>query len=453
MRKPGFLLLVMVSLCSLIAGSYVADVQATSEIIFRPGPGPNNGSDNGSANGGKDAYVSRYNNGPDDYRNMNFGAEPSVVGTPRSNCNPSDSKGYIQFDLSSLPADVQQVFLGVTHSPHTTYCYSNCIADFYFYPITQSWSEKTITHNAMPAEGSSVYGPIHITFPNDFKTREYDITTIYRNWKNGSVPNYGLAIYSPTVGCNNAAVQFSVHSSDDTDPSVRPYLRIISSSPPPPTSSLSDSGWKISGNFTASIKFPNLVELSVKLPKLETYSSTFGAGEMFYFHGDGTFEDLLLSLLPMLGTNKGIEIPPPTWSQNGLNFLIDVTDFSNAVADALQSMLGDLATVSPQPTSEPSFSGKVDSRGASISGKLAINYSVSVVLGSGTPVDGTLSLKMGFKGTPLQAAASARTAFEAASSSLGEKARSEGASRMYSAVKTMLLEVKNSGSPALLKSH
>jgi len=119
---------------------------------------------------------------------------------------------------------------------------------------------------------------------------------------------------------------------------------------------------------------PNLVELSVKLPKLETYSSTFGAGEMFYFHGDGTFEDLLLSLLPMLG-NKALRFRS-TWSQNGLNFLIDVNDFSNAVADALQSMLGDLATVSPQPTSEPSFSGKVDSRGASISGKLAINYSV-----------------------------------------------------------------------------
>ena len=447
MSKSGFLFLAMVSLFSLFISPFVADVQATSETIFRPGPGRNDGSDNGSANSGKDTYI--YGNDS----TTNCGAQNVIGGSPRSNCNPAQTKAYIQFDVSSLASDVQQVFLGVTHFPHTTYCYSNCSADFYFYPVSQPWNEMTLTYNTAPGEGAAVYGPIRITFPNDFKNKEYDITTLYRNWKNGSLPNYGLAIYSPTVGCNNAAVTFSVHSSDDTDPNVRPYLRIISSSPPPPSSSLSDTGWNISGNFTASIKFPNLVELSVKLPKLETYSSTFGAGEMFYFHGDGTFEDLLLSLLPMLGTNTGIEIPPPTWSQNGLNFLIDVTDFSNAVADALQSMLGDLATVSPQPTSEPSFSGKVDSRGASISGKLAINYSVSVVLGSGTPVDGTLSLKMGFKGTPLQAAASARTAFEAASSSLGEKAGSEGASRMYSAVKTMLLEVKNSGSPALLKSH
>ena len=43
--------------------------------------------------------------------------------------------------------------------------------------------------------------------------------------------------------------------------------------------------------------------------------------------------------------------------------------------------------------------------------------SISTVLGSGTPVDGTLSLTMSFKGTPLQpAAASARRGdFEPAS--------------------------------------
>jgi hypothetical protein len=457
MKKSGFLLLAVVSLFSLSMGPFVADTLATSEIIFKPGPGKNDGSDSGSVNGGKDTLVSRFNDGVNDYRNKNFGSETSITGSPRSNCNPSDVKAYIQFDLSSLPADVQQVFLGVTHIPHTTNCYSNCNADFYFYPVSQSWNEMILTYNTMPLEGAALYGPINITFPNNFGTREYDITNIYKNWKNGSVPNYGLAIYSPTVGCNNAAVVFNVHSSDDSDQTVRPYLKILSSSPPPPTSSLSDTGWKISGNFTASIKFPNLVELSVKLPKLETYWNSFGAGEMFYFQGDGTFEDLLLSLLPMLAGNTGIDIPPPTWSQNGLNFIVDVTDFSNAVADALQSVLGNLATVNPESTKDPSFTGKVDSKGASISGKLAIYYNLSIALGSGSPVDGTLSLTMSFKGIPLQSGVTAaRAAFESTSWSLASKANSEGALRFSSAIKNMLSEIKALVPPKeinLLKSH
>ena len=69
MKKSGFLFLAVVSLFSLSIGPFVADLLATSEIIFKPGPGKNNGSDNGSVNGGKDTYVCR--NDP----NINHGTE------------------------------------------------------------------------------------------------------------------------------------------------------------------------------------------------------------------------------------------------------------------------------------------------------------------------------------------------------------------------------------------
>ena len=200
---------------------------AQSEIVFRPGPGLNDGTDSGSVNGGKDSWVSG------DTSATNYGAESYVVATPVSNCNPATAKAYIQFDLSTLPANVQQVFLGVTHLPHTSYCYSNCDADFYFYPVTEPWSETTLTYDNKPSEAAAVYGPINITFPNDFGNREYDITNIYRSWKDNSVPNHGLAIYSPTVGCNNAAVIFYAHSSDATDENNRPYLKIPCATLPP----------------------------------------------------------------------------------------------------------------------------------------------------------------------------------------------------------------------------
>lgn len=200
---------------------------AQSEIIFRPGPGLNDGTDNGSANGGKDSWV--YGETPD----INYGVYPYVLGSPVSDCNSAMFKAYIQFDLSTLPANVPQVFLGVTHSPHINYCYSNCDADFYFYPVSQPWNEMTLTYANSPLEADAVYGPINITYPNDFGNREYDITSIYRAWKDNSVPNHGLAIYSPTIGCNNACVSFSVHSSDAAEENNRPYLKIPCAVMPP----------------------------------------------------------------------------------------------------------------------------------------------------------------------------------------------------------------------------
>lgn len=304
MRKLGFLFLAVVSLLSLFAGSFVADVQAT-EIILKPGPGPNNGSDNGSANGGKDTTVSAGN-----AADLNYGTSPTISGLPTSNCNATDTKAYIQFDLSSLPADVQQVFLGVTHVPHTNYCYSSCNADFYFYPISQSWNEKTVTFNTKPAEGAAVYGPINIAFPNDLKTREYDITGIYKKWKNGSVPNYGLAIYSPTVGCNNAAVMFNVHSSDDKDQSVRPYLRIISDNPPPSPGPPAGT-WTVDGTMKITVKI--LADGNKFFDVTLNFSDLAAMGETFNFNPDGSFED-------------GFGLLVGQWSQSGTKFTVDLSE-------------------------------------------------------------------------------------------------------------------------------
>lgn len=197
---------------------------AANSIMFQPGPGQNNGSDEGGANGGKDSYTTRHSPG------ANHGAEVLTYADPRSTCNDSDSISFIQFDVSSLPANVDKVYLGVTHVPHTSYCYSNCSADFYFYPVSSQWNEMTISNSNMPAIDTAhpAFGPVHITFPNDLGVQEYDITDIYRAWKSGTVTNNGLAIYSPTVGCNNASVFFAFKSSDESNASQRPYLRIES---------------------------------------------------------------------------------------------------------------------------------------------------------------------------------------------------------------------------------
>jgi len=216
--KGYFLLFSLFLVCFSVV--LLNSISYSAEIIFRPGPGLNDGTDDGSENKGKDATAW-------DCNGAHSGDYFSIYGSPRSTCNSCNVKAYIQFNIDSLPSNPTHVYLGVTHIPHDTYCYSNCNNDFYFYPVLETWDEMNIGTGAMPSEGSSVFGPLNITFPNDFGSKEYDITTIYNSWKNGTVSNNGLAIYSPGGTCNNASVIFYCYSSDENDSNRRPYLRII----------------------------------------------------------------------------------------------------------------------------------------------------------------------------------------------------------------------------------
>ena len=156
----------------------------------------------------------------------NFGDAEQMTASPVSNCNNANDIIFIKFDLDHAPGNVEKVELVVEHLPQTTACHSNCNADFYFYPVLEPWDEMTLTFNNKPEyDDTPVYGPVNITVPNDFGQRRYDITDVYRRWMDGNLTNYGLAIHSPTVGCNNAAAQFMIYSSENTG-HTGPYLEI-----------------------------------------------------------------------------------------------------------------------------------------------------------------------------------------------------------------------------------
>lgn len=204
----------------IFAGLLMTAQTLNAQIIYRPGPGANDSTDQGGLTGGKDAWVF------EETPTTNYGDQTYIEAMAISNCNNTRCIGYIQFDVSTLPAAVDSAFVVYKHIPYTSYCYSGCVADFYFARITQPWYEMTINYSNKPTFDTAFYGPINITFPNDFGVRQYDITGTYLLWKSGAVPNYGMAIYSPTVNCNNAAVFFGVYSSDDTAITDRPYLKI-----------------------------------------------------------------------------------------------------------------------------------------------------------------------------------------------------------------------------------
>lgn len=220
-KKKLVWIFVCFALSFFTAGVTLTQAGATqTEIIFQPGPGLNDGTDDGSINAGKDAFFYACGTWS--------GTSDTLYGYARSTCNECNAKGYIQFNISTLPSIVDKVYLGVTHHAHST-CYSMCEANFYFYPLLTEWNEMSLP-TTPPQEGGPIFGPLNITVPNDFGKKEYDVTEIYRKWKNGTVPNNGLVIYSPDTGCLNAAAQWSVHSSDSLEITKRPYLKIIAGS-------------------------------------------------------------------------------------------------------------------------------------------------------------------------------------------------------------------------------
>ena len=153
---------------------------------------------------------------------------------------------------------------------------------------------------------------------------------------------------------------------------------------------LSDTTYDIKGKLTAKINFPNLISITATLPQVYNF------GETFSFYDDGTFEDALITAL--LGFSDSIDLP--TWEQTGSNFTVDLTPLS----DSLSAMLSGLDipgfTVTGEPSSSPTITGKVASNG-NISGNINLGWDITIEdTDLGLSIDGTLSITLKFTGTP-----------------------------------------------------
>ncbi len=197
---------------------------AQNPIIFMPDAGLNDGSDEGGLHGGKDAYI--FDGDP----NTNNGAVNAVYSLPLSSCNNTNYLGMIQFDLTTLPASVDSVFLGGWTWDQNVNCFSNCNNNWEFWYIGAAWDEMAVTWGTPLTLDSAFAGPFNVTFPDVARERKFDITNAYRNWKSGAVPNHGLLIKPIDGDCNNACVILGMLSSDDTTlaGSHHPYLEIYS---------------------------------------------------------------------------------------------------------------------------------------------------------------------------------------------------------------------------------
>jgi hypothetical protein len=104
--------------------------------------------------------------------------------------NGNKQTGYIQFDLSSIPA-------GATVSQATLKLYVNAVnkaGSFNVDYVNGTWAEGAITHNMAPALGSTIAPNVALTAAGKNQYILVDITPALQAWLSGSQANDGIAL-------------------------------------------------------------------------------------------------------------------------------------------------------------------------------------------------------------------------------------------------------------------
>jgi len=190
----------------------------TATVVFQPGPGRNNGTDQGTLYGGKDTDIEQYKD-----LVINYSGSP-YIGHFNSDCSPSrHSFSLYQFDVTDLPdpSVVTSARLELYHMLFRGYhqMWPTATTNFSLYPVLTPWNETAVTWATQPALGAEL---IAVTLPTDTRTPlpppyddvgiafrgwvPLDVTALYGSWKDGSLPNYGIAYKRTTQFCEAGTV-------------------------------------------------------------------------------------------------------------------------------------------------------------------------------------------------------------------------------------------------------
>jgi hypothetical protein len=211
-------------------------------VTLQPGPGSNDGTDDGSDNKGKDAGFTL---SPSWYLNDGSGA---YIWLFNSSCNIGLYPGFLQFSLNGMPkqniskAEIQVYTLVYFNGSGWPWSIDPIIS---LSRLTQAWDEMAVIPSNQPTLDSTVLdshtidtlggsGTPYIEFQDWLS---FDITDLYKGWADGSIPNNGVA-FQVNPYCVNGNI-FSLYTSDNTDPTLRPKLVVTAECASPPSGMVS----------------------------------------------------------------------------------------------------------------------------------------------------------------------------------------------------------------------
>jgi alpha-tubulin suppressor-like RCC1 family protein len=215
---------------------------------------------------------------------------------------------FFEFDLTGSPqsAAVTKVELWLYgHAPNDP--------GLQIYTISQPWTEVGVTLANNPA--STFYKNMP-PVPSVGGWIVTDITGLYKGWKDGLYPNYGIKL----VPTSNANTNGSISSSDNLDPTIRPKLVITTSG---------STGSAISATATTTAQ--NLTVGTV-MTSFTPLTASGGATPYTYSH-TGTLPTGL-----SFNASTGAVTGTPTAAYATANLVFSVKDALNVVASTTSTV-------------------------------------------------------------------------------------------------------------------
>ena len=131
-------------------------------------------------------------------------------------------RGYLQFDLSTVPADARLEDADLRLYQHDSEGSGNF--QIGLHRVTSNWQENTITHNLQPTSSSETEALITV-YTGSTTWRNWDIDNLVQGWLDGSITNQGMVLKSTDETLTAIGIYF--RSSDYTmDTTKCPKLEI-----------------------------------------------------------------------------------------------------------------------------------------------------------------------------------------------------------------------------------
>ena len=135
---------------------------------------------------------------------------------------------FVRFSLNSLPAGIN----GSAVAKATLRVYVMAVGSagtFDIKRVAGTWKEETITGNLQPVLGTVIIGGVAVAANDGGNFLEIDVTPVLKEWLNGTLPNYGLALVP-----NGTSLNVSFASKENTSPSHEMELLVSLNGPAGP---------------------------------------------------------------------------------------------------------------------------------------------------------------------------------------------------------------------------
>ena len=132
-------------------------------------------------------------------------------------------RAYLQFDLSTIPADAR-----IVDSDLKLYQYNSIDSGNFqigLYKVTGNWEENTITCNLQPTSSSETEA-LCTVYTGSTTWRGWDIDDLVQGWLDGSITNQGMLLKSTDETLGSSLGIYFRSSDYTTNASERPKLEI-----------------------------------------------------------------------------------------------------------------------------------------------------------------------------------------------------------------------------------